>query len=498
MDCYVGIDVGTTNTKAAAYSLDGTLLAYRSEPTKTSRPAPEMSEFNPADIWNGVSNCLKAITREISPNKIKTIGISSMAETGLPLDINGEALYPFIAWYDHRSVKQSIELENRIGRKRIYSITGQVPSGKYGICKLLWIKDNLPGIFDRTAHWLSVEDWIIYRLTGVFATDYSIAARTMAFDIRRMTWSREILSASEIPSSIFPQAYPGGTAVGRVSAGIAEELGLNSGITVVTGGHDHACASIGINILEDGAVLDSMGTAEVAMIAVPGILPEDWAYARYYSIYPHCGSKMYRVLSSNQSCGISIDWYLGTIGRDILIEAERTGRSRYDIMFERAEREVSHIGGLYFFPFIRGSIENRSVKGAFLGITDGHRTGDFINALVEGLCRELKIQLDGYEELLLGKFGKLRVVGGLTKSDYILGKKAAISGRRVEVPVNREAACYGAAILGAVGADAIKLSDLSGIYRCGRRYEPGKGVFDDERAFAGYLEMRRRLMETYY
>src|SRR5659263_313791 len=108
MECFIGIDVGTTNIKAAAYTIEGKLLAYHSEHVEILKPSPELSEFDPLVMWGCVSKCLQAISNKISPNLIKSIGISSMAEVGVPLDNHGEVLYPMITWYDPRALKQIV------------------------------------------------------------------------------------------------------------------------------------------------------------------------------------------------------------------------------------------------------------------------------------------------------------------------------------------------------------------------------------------------------
>jgi len=496
MDCFIGIDVGTTNIKAAAYSEKGDLLAYHSECARIFHPQPDWSEFQPQEIWECVCNCLKAVTKLVGNNRVMSIGISSMAEAGIPLDEHGNVLYPLITWYDPRTKKQADNLEACVGRRNIYNHTGQIPSAKYGITKLMWIKDNLPEVFTGTRYWLSVEDYIIYRLTGEYATDYSVASRTMAFDINKLAWSKDILDAAGIDPAIFPRAYPGGTAIGKVAADVAEEIGLNEGVTVVTGGHDHACASIGVNILEDGVILNSMGTAEVSMIAVGKPVLNDETCNRYYSIYPHCGDKLYRVLTSNQSCGSSIEWFLNNLGKPLADEALQTSSDKYSIMERYADKSAATINGLFFFPFIRGSIESKNMRGVFVGIKDTHNLGHFSEAVIEGLCYELRQQISGYTQTFGNAFNKLRVVGGIAKSGYIMQTKANISNMTVEVPVNTESACFGAAILSAVGVGALTFSQISDMYQCGCLYRPVAAGCNDA-AYAQYSKIRSYVKEIF-
>ena len=194
-------------------------------------------------------------------------------------------------WYDTRSEAQYKRLETAVGYDRLYEITGQIPSVKYGISKLLWLKENDWELYQRASHWLSVEDWIIYCLSGKYATDYSVAARTLAFDVHTCNWSDEIIEAAGLKKQLFPKAVPGGTAVGRLKPEISVELGLNKEMIVATGGHDHSCAAIAVNIQKEGVMLDSMGTAEVLMMAFDHVLPFEVLRKSGYSVYPHCGKK---------------------------------------------------------------------------------------------------------------------------------------------------------------------------------------------------------------
>lgn len=493
---YIGLDVGTTNIKAALFSQKGELVEYHSEPTSITHPREGWSEFDPVGIWNSVCSCIKQITAKVSPEDICSVGISSLGEAGLITDEDGVPLSNIIAWYDPRARQQIAFLKEQLGVSKIYSVTGQTPSDKYGICKLMWIKDNKPEAYRTAKHWLSVEDWILFCLTGKYATDYSVASRTMAFDIINKCWSEEILRAAGLRTELFPEAYPGGTLIGRVTEKASLHTGLNTATCVSAGGHDHACASIAVNIFEDGVVLDSMGTAEVAMVAISKPVLNEETLNRYYSVYPHCGDKLYRVLTSNQSCGASIDWYLKTFGSDLIRKAGRLGISEYEYLLGKIDTDSSEVGKLYFAPFLRGSVEDPNLRGVFFGVDDSHRCGNFIAGIVDGICYELKKQIDGYGQTFKQSFDKLRVVGGLSKSERIMQRKSTIQQSMVEVPVCTEAACLGAALLGAIGAGKLTFDRLDTMYRCGRRYQ-AQTDGREQQEYETYLKIRDRVKETY-
>jgi xylulokinase len=456
--------------KAAAYSMNGVLAMLAVEPVQIVHPRPEWSEFVSAQIWESVCMCIRAVCGKVGGKNIKGVGVSSCGEQGIPMDKNGNTLHTAIAWFDTRCAEQCERLSQKISRRRIYSATGQILSPKYGIGKSLWIRDNYPEIFERTAHWLSMEDFVIYRLTGEIVTDYSIAARTMAFDVNSLDWSEEILGAAEIPASIMSRAVPGGTVAGGVTRLAAEETGLAKDTKVVTGGHDHACSAISVNILEDGVVLDSMRTAESAVVAASSPILNDEAYRNWICVYPHCGPKLYRILTSNSACGGAIDWYLSTMGRDIQLVSMQTGANKYDLVFEDAKLSASGIPGLYFIPFVRGLLENDSMRGAFIGMRDDHKSGDFVKAILVGLSYEMILQISRCESIFSEELVSLRIVGNAAKSDFWMKTKSSVMGRMMEIPMNKEAATYGAAILAAVGTGVADFSRIAKFYSPGNAF----------------------------
>lgn len=494
MDYFLGVDVGTTNIKAAVFNLEGELLAYHSVGNVIHHPVPEESNFDPEELWENLCICIRTVAAQVGPENIKAVTASSMAESGVPLDGEGKPLYPIIAWYDNRTIPQMEKLDEMIGARRIYSITGQILSAKYGLCKMMWIKEHHPDVMEKAVHWLSVQDYVIYRLSGEFATDYTTAGRTLCFDLNTLDWSSELMEAAGLSPELMAAPHAGGEKVGEVSGKGSSETGLLQGTAVVTGGHDHCCAAIGINIFEDGAVLDSMGTSEVLLAATDKLVLTDEAFERRYSVYPHCGKKLFRIISSNPSCGSTIEWIFRSIGADFEQQAEREGITKFACMDRAAAGKTGE--GLHFFPLLRGCLDAQFAKGVFWGLKDTHDQGDMINAVINGICYEVKRHVEDYGRMLGGTYNKLRIVGGISKSDYIMQRKADINEKRVEVPINRESACFGAALLAAIGSGYLTFEELDRYYTCGKSYEARPGIIS-RKNFEDYDALRGDLLDIY-
>ncbi|MBR1759534.1 MAG: hypothetical protein IJ744_12595 [Lachnospiraceae bacterium] len=494
MNCYLGVDIGTTNLKAAVFTVEGEMLAFSSAPNINHHPRPDYGEFDMEEIWAGLCKCIREVVDLVGAERIKGVGVSSMAESGVPLDADGNVLYPMIAWYDNRTEPQMEELGRNLGRREIYQITGQNLGPKFGLCKMMWIRENHPEALEQMAHWLSTEDYIIYRLSGEFATDYTMAGRTMAFDVTKLSWSEKMLSQAGVSPEVMPRAYPGGAKVGEVHEKAAGETGLLPGTAVVTGGHDHCCAAVGINIFEDGAVLDSMGTAETLMIATDQLMLNDLSFEKSYTVYPHCGKRLYRVMAPGSGPGVVIDWIFRNLGADLEGKGAQNGTSRYTEM-ERVIGEKSG-RGLWFYPMLRGDLKNAFAGATFRGVRDFHDRGDLIAAAFNGLIYESKQNMDTMHEVFGESFDRCRVVGGVSKSDYIMQKKADIFKNRMEVPINHESACFGAALLAAIGVGELSFDDMGRFYHCDRAFEP-RSEEDYEQDYETYLRNRAAVLALY-
>ncbi len=496
MNTIVGIDIGANNIRVAVYNLAGQLTYFTSRQNMIYHSKHGFSEYNAEEIWEGVNSCLKEVASNPASGFICSIGISSFGESSVLIDKSGKPCYPVIAWYDQRALEQTHEMERRIDKKLLYNITGQILSPKFGVCKLLWIKDNAPEAFHKAYKCLSMQDYIIYKLTNEFATDYSLASRMLCFDIKTLKWSHDIMNLLGIKYDLMPEAHPGGTKAGVLSNEASLSTGLLQGIPVFTGGHDHACAAIAVNILEDGTILDSMGAAETTIIADENILPADIGYKNALCVYPHFGRKLYRIITSIQASSSVFEWFSRTFGIPSLGASTKITDIFEKLMME-AEQSPSKTN-LIFLPYIRGLQENSLAKGTFIGIDDTCDRGSFIRAVSEGICFELRRRVTSCEQATGMCYDTLRAVGDLSKSVRQMNLKASVTGKQIEIPDCSEAACYGAALLSAIGADIYAENELSSLYRTKTVYLPSMwDVPAFDKKYMSYLETYDDLSKLY-
>ena len=262
MAILIGIDIGTTSWKAAAFRFNGEMVAIQKTPTVTQNYAKGQNFYDPQQLWRDTSEIIKKVIESCDKEEIAGISVSSMAESVVPINSSGETCFPIIPWFDTRSIQEANKANSLIGRQRLFELTGLDPNPVFSLLKIAWIKQNFPDIYRQATKWLQMADYIYMKLCGVQVTDHSLATRTMAYDLKKGSWSEEILSAMDIPVTVFPEIIMSGTCIGKVNKAASLATGLPEGTPVVVGGNDHPCATIPAGVLSGKKILNSSGTAE--------------------------------------------------------------------------------------------------------------------------------------------------------------------------------------------------------------------------------------------
>ena len=453
----VGIDVGTTNTKTVIFDVEtGHICAIGNSRTITRHPEPEWSEFDAEDIWGTVLQSIQAAVQRCGrPERIGAISVASMGESAFPVDADGNVLHAAIAWYDQRTAPEAQWWENTAGRERIFTITGHIPRLTYGVNKLLWLRNHLPQVFERMYHWLSIEDFVLWKLSGSFATDYSIASRTMLFDQRTLTWSESLLEQAGLPVAWFPPAFPSGTAIGSVSKEVAELTGLPRQAIVTTGGHDHLCGALAAGVTHPGQLLESMGTASVLLAVGNAFRPSAELLAAGCTSYANVVQHTYANLGTLDFAGGALEWIVTLLygqGKKLSVSPEIYAQA----LHEAAEIPSGAFGAITIPSFLGSGTPygQSSAHGAMLGLTPSHGRPELVRAMMEGLAFWLRDNIAMFYNLGIAPLKpEITMIGGATQAAPLLQIKADIAGCPIKVPQITEAAATGAALLAGMGAN---------------------------------------------
>lgn len=447
MAVLIGLDVGTTNTKAVAVD-----PAQRSVVAVSARPTPYTGvdgtrEIDPEELWRAVVATLREVMARVETPVV--VGVASMAESGVPMDAAGRPLYRIIPWYDVRTEPQLRRVLGQVSADQLFQITGQASRHVYTLYKLLWLRDNHPERFAALARWLSVSDYVAYRLTGEAATDYSLASRTMLFDQRARAWSPELLALAGLRTDQLPRVLPSGEPAGRVTASAAAETGLTRGIPVAVGGHDHLCGALAAGAVEPGEIVDSMGTAESLVFPTARYWDDPRLGRGRICSYAHVVPGLFTVQGGMAMSGGALAWVADQLFADAVDP----------VAAALAAAEKAPVGSdtLLYYPYLGGNgapVGDENLAACFLGLRPEHRREHLVRAVLEGTSFAIRDILDTFGSVMGETTRAIRVVGGGSRSSLWLKIRASVLDRPIEAVDVPEAVAVGAALLAGLGVGA--------------------------------------------
>ncbi len=441
MKVAIGVDVGTTGSRAIAVDERGGVVDARSAEHPLLTPRPRWSEQDPAAWWRSTREVLShvAASCRAASAEVVGIGLSGQMHGSVFLDRDFEVIRPALLWNDQRTESQCDEISERIGPRRLVEITGNPALTGFQAPKVLWLRDEEPASFERLAHVLLPKDYIRYRLSGELATDASDASGTLFLDLRSRSWSSEVLGALDVPVDWLPPVLESTQPTGSVTDAVAGGLGLPSGVTIAAGGGDNAAAAIGTAVTHQGLMSSSIGTSGVLFAHADDctIDPSGRIHA-----FAHAVPGRYCVLAVTLSAGGSLRWW-----RDL------TGLTYDELVAEAATVEPGS-EGLLFLPYLMGErtphLDARA-SGGFIGLTARHTRGHMTRALMEGVLYSLRDGLEIMRGLEVDP-RQIRAIGGGSTSELWLQLQADVLGAPVQRLAIPEGAAYGAALLGHVAA----------------------------------------------
>lgn len=486
----VGLDAGTTGCKAVVFDEAGEIKGYGFSEYDIICKRPGYAEQDPEFVWSLTKQVIRKTVTESGVEDIKALSLSVQGDAIIPVDKCIKPLHNTLLGMDYRTVTQAEYCSRLVGDRRLFELTGMRPHPMNSLTKILWFKENMPGLYESTFKFMTYADFILSKLGAEPIIDYTMASRTMAFDLLERKWSQSILDFVGVDKSLLSKAVPSGEIVGKIPDSLAGELGLNKGVLLVTGGHDQTCAALGAGIVREDMAVDSHGTAEVLSAACYKPILNDKMYSSYYPCYCHTKRDMYFTFSLNHIGGLLLKWYRDNLGFEEVQEAKGLGVGIYELMESKAPKGPSSV---LVLPHFNGSGTpwcDFESKGAILGLTMSTTRHDIVKGILDSLTYELKINI---EELAKAGIGikELRAVGGAARSPVWMQIKADITGQSVTTLKVRESACLGAALLAgtAVGiyssldeAAAITVKVKDTYYpdaSASRHYEEKYGVYKD-------------------
>ena len=465
-----GIDIGTTGCKITVYNEKGKFKfkAYRSYETSREN---NKAEINALDIFNGVKEIIKEASKKF---EIDAIGVDSFGEAFVMLDENDQPLIPIMTYTDNRGKKEIDYLISKLGEEKISNITGLKPHPMYSIGKIMWIKNNQPEIFNKTKRILMMEDYVVYMLTGNAIIDYTLATRSLAFDINTLSWSKEIFDVAEIDVNLFSQIKKSGSSAGILKENIKKELNINNDITITAVGHDQVAVAIGAGVISEKCVVDGAGTVECISAVYSSLEHKDLLVKNNYAIVPFLDDN-YITYAFSYTSGSLIEWYMNTFVRSTL------GFENTDIVSEYIYLEKNFVEGptgLLLLPHFAGAATpymDTESKGAIIGLTLETTKPQIYKSILEGIAYEMRLNLELLNKAKI-KPRRLIATGGGANSNVWLQIKADILNLPIVVLNNNEAGSRGCAIMAGVSCGIYKTVEegIASMVRRKYTFKPNK------------------------
>ncbi len=433
----LGLDVGTTGTKALVIDEKGTVIAGGYKEYALRSDGVRVTQ-NANHWWDAAVFAVKEAAKNVNKEEIVALSMSTQAASMFPAEKNGDPIYDVITWMDSRSTGEAKVLSDRLGPETVYRKTGWLPNAVLDAAKIMWLKNNEPDIFASADKFISTVEYMNMKLCGRCVIDETNAAMRQLFNIGTRRWDSDILSFIGITEDRLPEIAPIGSPVGKLTDEAAKALGLPGSVTVYNGAHDQYCATLGCGAVNAGDMLLATGTTWVVLGVTDGILYTDNHICP--GIHPAEGK--YGALASLVSAGSALNWYKKIIDGD------------FKLMDEEASKRRKSAENLFVLPYLCGAgfPHNRpEMRGSMFGLDVGHDKYDIALALMEGVAFEADTVLRQFAENGMN-IGKLMMTGGAARSrlwSEIVGYVTGCEIYRMKEP---ETCCMGAAMIAAVGA----------------------------------------------
>jgi len=446
MHYLIGLDIGTTSTRAIMFDEMGRIHHRAGVEYDTIYLPPNGAEQDPEKIFTAVLESVASLMSEarVPHRKIVGMGISSALYSVIPVGNSGEALSPMLIWADGRSSEVAKSLRETLDYKKIYHLTGCPLQPLYPLAKLRWLRQSRPEVFQQAVKFISIKEYVLYRLFGEYVVDWSLASAAGLFNIQGLHWEEEALLAAGIKVGHLSQAVPPSYILRGIKEPYAGKIGLPHDLPVVIGAGDGPLANLGAGFLAKGQVNIDIGTSgAIRMIASRPLLDAKqriWCYCLAEDFWVAGG------IISN--AGNVMRWLRDIVGDAENAVASRLGISPDEFFSKYAGQIPAGSDKLVFLPFLNGERNpywNADARGVFAGLGFTHSKQHIVRSVLEGIAYSIYSiylaldQLDHIEEV--------RLTGGFAKSDLWCRILAGVLDRTVSIPQVTEGSALGAAIM---------------------------------------------------
>ena len=436
---YIGVDLGTSAVKLLLMDANGKIENVVSKSYDLEFPNPGWSQQKPEDWWEASMTGLKELTANCDKSQIAGISFGGQMHGLVVLDEADNVIRPAILWNDGRTTKETAYLNEQIGKSKLSDYTANIAFAGFTAPKILWMQENEPELWAKVAKIMLPKDYLAYKLSGTFCTDYSDASGMLLLDVKNRCWSKEMMEICHVSESQLPKLFESYEVVGNIKPEVAAELGFGTDVKIIAGAGDNAAAAVGTGTVGGGNCNLSIGTSGTIFITSDNFTVDD-----KNALHSFCHSDGgYHLMGCRLSASSCNKWWM----EDILATTDFGGEQKPITEDKLGENHV------FFLPYLMGERSphnNPEVRGCFMGMSMDSSRADMTQAVLEGVAFGLRDSLEVARAQGI-KVERSKICGGGAKSPLWKKIIAAVMNLKLDIIESEEGPGYGGAILAAVG-----------------------------------------------
>jgi gluconokinase len=470
---FIGVDIGTTSTKAIVFSASGRIKGQGNRGYPLSVPQPGWAEQDPEEIFAAMVQAISDAVKQanVPTAAIAAVGFSAAMHSLIALDADSKPLTPVIIWADNRSINQTQRLQQDDTGHNLYLRTGTPIHPMSPLTKLLWMREEAADIFQKAAKFISIKEYVFYKLCNRFVVDYSIASATGLFNLKQLQWDQDAIALVGIQTDQLSEPVSTTHILRGLKPDYAEAMGLEPQTALVIGASDGVLANLGVGAIAPQQLAITIGTSSAVRTVVSAPLTDPKGRTFCYALTEN----HWVIGGPSNNGGIILRWLRDQFCQPEVDQAKQMGVDPYEVMIGAAAAIPAGANGLICLPFWSGERApywNAEARGVFFGVGLHHQRAHFIRAVLEGVLFSVySINLALQE--LIGAAPEIRASGGFARSKVWLQMTADLFGYEVLVPQTFESSGFGAAALAMLATGALtQLEEVQKLIQVGDRYQP--------------------------
>jgi gluconokinase len=491
----LGVDIGTTSTKTVLFTTQGAVVTQHAVEYPLLSPAPTVQEQDPDEILAAVMKSVRQVLdqSQIAPSDLIGLSFSAAMHSLIAVDQEGAPLTRSITWADRRSAAWVGKIRENHHGKEIYHRTGTPIHPMSPLVKLVWLRHEQPELFEQSAKFISIKEYVLHHWFGEYVVDYSIANATGLFNMKAMDWDTEALEVAGITRDRLSQLVPTTHVLTGIKPDYAQQMGIPEQLPVVIGSSDGVLANLGVGAIKTGIVAVTVGTSGAIRTVLdhPETDPDEKLFC--YALT----AKHWVAGGAVNNGGLILRWVRDNLGDVEVDTADLLEEDPYNLLTAIAGTVPPGSEGLIFHPYMAGErspLWDANARGSLFGLALHHHKAHIIRAVLEGIVYNLNVVLDAMR-VAVDPITSIRATGGFARSELWLQMLADIFNQEVVVPESYESSCFGAAILGLYALERIpSLEHATTLLGETHRYQPNQ---ENVAQYQQVIPLYNRLLEQF-